>query len=70
MGSLPDTGAEMVVAGPAQLHSLGVTKKELITLSNGISTADNAGLGLLGGILVNITGDCIDGSSNTTKQLC
>ena len=69
-GSLPDSGAQMVVAGPAQMHSLGVTKRELIPLSNGISTADNEGLGLLGGTLVYITGICKDGSSITTRQLC
>ena len=60
----------MVVAGPTQLHKLGITKKELIPLSNGVSVADNEGLGLLGGILVNITGQCEDGRSITTKQLC
>ena len=43
--SLPDSGAQIVVAGPAQMHSLGITKRELIPLSNGISTADNEGLG-------------------------
>ena len=70
MNSLPDTGAQMVVAGPTQLHKLGITKKELIPLSNGVSVADNEGLGLLGGLLVNITGQCEDGRSITTKQLC
>ena len=68
--SLPDSGAQMVVAGPAQMHSLGITKRELIPLSNGISTADNEGLGLLGGILINISGLCKDGRSITTSQLC
>ena len=68
--SLPDTGAQMVVAGVAQLHKLGVTKKELIPLSNGIRSADNSGLVLLGGILVNITGKCTDDSLITTRQLC
>ena len=60
----------MVVAGPAQLHKMGITKRELIPLSNGISTADNEGLGLLGGVLVNITGQSEDGRSITSKQLC
>ena len=68
--SLPDTGAQMVVAGLPQLHKLGITKKELIPLSNGISAADNSGLGLLGGVLINITGQCKDGSTVSTKQLC
>ena len=70
MHSLPDTGAQMVVAGPPQLHKMGITKRELIPLSGGVNTADNAGLGLLGGVLVNITGQCEDGSSLTSKQLC
>ena len=52
------------------MHSLGITKRELIPLSTGISTADKESLGLLGGILVNITGLCKDGSSVTTRQLC
>ena len=60
----------MVVAGPAQLHKMGITKRELIPLSNGVSTADNEGLGLLGGVLVNISGQSEDGRSITTKQLC
>ena len=34
---LPDTGAQMVVAGPNQMHQLGITKRELIPLSNGVS---------------------------------
>ena len=70
LSSLPDTGAQMVVAGVPQLHGLGVTKKELIPLSNGISAADNSGLGLLGGVLVSISGQGEDGTIFTTKQLC
>ena len=70
LSSLPDTGAEMVVAGLPQLHRLGITKKELIPLSNGISAADNSGLGLLGGVLVNISGQCDNGTVISTKQLC
>ena len=60
----------MVVAGVPQLHKLGITKKELIPLSNGIRSADNSGLGLLGGILLNISGQCEDGTVITTRQLC
>ena len=70
LASLPDTGAQMVVAGVPQLHRLGVTKRELIPLSNGISAADNSGLGLLGGVLVNIAGQADDGTQFSTKQLC
>ena len=59
----------MVVAGPNQMHQLGITKRELIPLSNGISSADNTGLGLLGGLLVNISGTTNKGKTVTTKQL-
>ena len=68
--SLPDTGAMMTVAGPALIHSLGIKKKELIPLASGVSTADNAGLGMLGGVMINISGRAEDGSSRTSKQLC
>ena len=67
---LPDTGAQMVVAGPNQMHQLGITKRELIPLSNGVSSADNTGLGLLGGLLLNIEGVSSQGKIITTKQLC
>ena len=60
----------MVVAGPRQMHQLGVTKKELIPLSNGISSADNTGLGLLRGLLINIQGTTSHGKTIITKQLC
>ena len=70
LSSLPDSGAQMVVAGVPQLHKLGVTKRELIPLSNGISAADNSGLGLLGGVLVDISGKAEDGTIFITKQLC
>ena len=52
------------------MHRLRIMKRELIPLSNRVSTANNAGLTLLGGILVNITGASEDGELITTKQLC
>ena len=60
----------MVVAGVSLIHSLGITKKELIPLANGVSTADNAGLGMIGGILVKITGKTKGGELRRSNQLC
>ena len=44
---LPDTGAQLTVTGLSFIHSLVVTKSELIPLSHGVSAAKNKGLGLL-----------------------
>ena len=53
----------MCVAGPSLLHALGATKKELIKLETGVSTANNAGLTLLGGLFCNIVGWAPGGKS-------
>ena len=67
--ALADTGAQMCVAGPSFLHALGATKKELIKLQNGVSTANNAGLTLLGGLFSNIMGTTPTGETFNTQQL-
>ena len=67
--ALADTGAQMCVAGPSLLHALGATKNELIKLENGVSTANNAGLTLLGGLFCNIMGWTLGGKSMSTQQL-
>ena len=68
--ALPDTGAQMVVAGPNTLHKLGVTKSELIPLSSGVNAANNQQLKLLGGLLLLISGTGQDGVKRISKQLC
>ena len=68
--SLPDTGAQMTVAGMRFIHSLGITKSELIPLSHGVNAANNSGLGLLGGALVTFSGKNCQGNTPTSKQLC
>ena len=67
--ALADTGSQMCVAGPSLLHSLGATKKELIKLENGINTANNAGLILLGGLFCDIKGWTPGGKPISTQQL-
>ena len=68
--SLPDTGAQMTVVGMRFIHSLGLTKSELIPLSHGVNAANNLGLGLLGGALVTFSGSDCNGNTRTSKQLC
>ena len=59
----------MCVAGPGLLHTLGATRNELIKLENGVSTANNAGLTLLGGLFCNIRGWTPGGKQISTQQL-
>ena len=68
--TLPDTGAQMTVAGIKLIHSLGITKSELIPLSHGVNCANNMGLGLLGGVLVTFSGKDCHGGTRVSKQLC
>ena len=44
---VPDRGAQLTVTGLRFIHSLGVTKSELIPLSHGVSAANNKGLSCL-----------------------
>ena len=68
--SLPDTGAQMVVCGMDLVHRMGVKRRDLIPLANGVTAANNQGIKLLGGVLVTITGKGRDGHTRTSYQLC
>ena len=67
---LPDTGAQLTVSGVQFIHNLGVKKSELIPLAHGVTTANNAGLGLIGGVLVEFYGLDEKGATRKSKQLC
>ena len=67
---MADSGAQMTVAGLNLVHSLGVTKRELIPLSSKVNAANNQGLGLLGGLLITISGTDMHGKLVETQQLC
>ena len=67
---MTDSGAQMTVAGMNLVHSLGLTKRELIPLATKVNAANNSGLGLLGGILITITGKDKNGNHRETRQLC
>ena len=66
----PDTGAQLTVSGIKFIHTLGITKSELIPLSHGVSAANNSGLGLLGGAFVTFQGTGPSGAITETRQLC
>ena len=70
MPGMTDSGAQMVVGGMNLVHSLGLTKRELIPLATKVNVANNSGLGLLGGILITITGRDKHGNNRETRQLC
>jgi hypothetical protein len=70
MPGMTDSGAQMVVGGMNLVHSLGLTRRELIPLATKVNVANNSGLGLLGGILITITGRDKHGNIRETRQLC
>ena len=53
--SLPDTGAQVTIAGMNLVHSLGMTKGDLVKVKTGVSAANNGKLTLLGGVFMNLT---------------
>ena len=67
---LPDTGAQLTICGIKFMHKLGIKKHELIPLSNGVSVANNAGLGLLGGAFIEFSGEDNNSQRRTSRQLC
>ena len=60
----------LVVGGMNLVHSLGMTKRELIPLATAVNVANNSGLSLLCGILITITGKNKHGNTRETRQLC
>ena len=66
---LPDTGAQMCVAGLDLVHQLGVKKGELFPVAAGIRAANGGSLGLIGGLLVTISGMGADGDVRYSNQM-
>jgi hypothetical protein len=52
---LPDTGAQMCVAGMNIAHALGMKRGDLIKVSSGVSAANNGTLTILGGMFLTLT---------------
>ena len=67
--ALVDTGAQMVVMGLKTVYAMGLGKKNIMPVGMTIKAANTGGLRLLGGILVRITGQGLDGVERITRQL-
>ena len=52
--SLPDTGAQMCVAGINVVHGLGLRKSDLFKVKTGVSAANNGKLTVLGGLFLTL----------------
>ena len=68
--ALPDTGAQMVVAGMDLVHKMGITKRELFPVTNGIRAANSEGLKLIGGLLINVSSVGADGNTRSGSHMC
>ena len=68
--ALPDTGAQMVVAGMDLPHKLGYTKRDLFPVTSGIKAANSEGLKLFGGILITVSAEGSDGITRSTSHMC
>ena len=68
--SLPDTGSQIVVAGPALLNKLGIMPSELFPVNANVKLVDRKRLQLIGGLLITISAAASDGSKKTSSHMC
>ena len=68
--SLPDTGSQIVVAGPALLNKLGILPSELFPVTANVKLVDRKRLQLIGGLLITISAVASDGSTKTSSHMC
>ena len=68
--SLPDTGSQIVVAGPALLNKLGIRPSELFPVTANVKLVDRKRLQLIGGLLITIFAVASDGSTKTSSHMC
>ena len=68
--SLPDTGSQIVVAGPDLLKKLNVSKHELFKVSTNVKMVDCKRLQLIGGLMITISAMGSDGKKRISKHMC
>ena len=68
--SLPDTGSQIVVAGPDLLKKLNVSKHELFKVSTNVKMVDCKRLQLIGGLMITISAMGSDGKQRISKHMC
>ena len=68
--SLPDTGSQIVVAGPKLLNELKISKHELFPVAANIKSSDKKFMQLIGGLLITISTKGSDGRERCSSQMC
>ena len=68
--TLPDTGSQIVVAGPDLLKKLNISEHELFKVSANIQTGDCKRLQLIGGLMISISAMGNDGNQRIRKHIC
>ena len=68
--ALTDTGCQAVCMGMTQLHSLGLSVTDLLTLALNFKAANSTGINILGAVYIYI--HCVDNCGRVwgTNQLC
>jgi hypothetical protein len=67
--ALPDTGAQLCLAGVSHATALGVARDQLVKLETPVTAANGSPLTILGGIFTVFSAVCSDGSVVTSHQL-
>ena len=60
----------MTVAGMNLVHSLGITRRELIPVATNVNAAGANGLNLVGGMFITIASTDQEGNIRETRQMC
>ena len=60
----------MTVAGVNLVHSLGITRRELIPVATNVNAAGANGLNLVGGMFITIASTDQEGNIRETRQMC
>ena len=68
--SLPDTGSQIVVAGPDLLKKLNISKHELFEVSTNIKMGNCKRMQLIGGLMITISAVGPDGNKRISNHMC
>ena len=66
---MADTGCQSCLAGIKAINRLGVTSKDLIPVTMRMHAANNAGINILGAVILRLSGESPSGQRLETRQL-
>ena len=66
---MADTGCQSCLAGIKAINRLGLSHKDLIPVSMKMHTASNAGINIIGAVILRFSGKAKSGQEFTTRQL-